>query len=87
MGLFGEFNRINIEVLSVVSAQLRQIQNALIYDKPSCDIGMGEIFVKRVDGLATCGFFITMNPGYAGRTDADNLKALFRPVTKIADLR
>lgn len=84
-GCFDEFNRINIEVLSVVSAQLRAIQNALIYDKLTCDIGLGgEMTIRRIAGYAICGFFVTMNPGYAGRTELpDNLKALFRPVTMI----
>ena len=79
-GCFDEFNRINVEVLSVVSAQLKNIQTALHLGQKKRDIGMGREIRIRV----TVGIFITMNPGYAGRTELpDNLKALFRPIAVI----
>ena len=55
-------------MLSVVSAQLKSVQNALIYDLQTVNFGGSDIHVKRVKGFATCGFFITMNLGYIGRT-------------------
>lgn len=67
-------------MLSVVSAQLRSIQNALVHGRGTCDLGTGrDVLVKN-----TVGIFVTMNPGYAGRTELpESIKTLFRPVTMV----
>ncbi|TKS79999.1 Dynein heavy chain 11, axonemal [Collichthys lucidus] len=73
------FNRISVEVLSVVAVQVKTIQDAVRNKKQRFHFLGEEIELK-----PTVGIFITLNPGYAGRAELpENLKALFRPCAMV----
>lgn len=74
-GCFDEFNRLEEKIMSTVSQLIQQIQSCLKDKSTLCLIN------QNIDVNPDTGLFITMNPGYAGRTSLpDNLKKLFRPV-------
>lgn len=57
------------QILSILSALSQKLTN-FVFDG------------KQISLVHTCGLFITMNPGYAGRTELpDNLKSMFRPIS------
>jgi len=82
-GCFDEFNRLVPEVLSVCSVQFKAVCDG---NKKYLqgDVSTHSIVVEgdtiKLD--PSNGAFITMNPGYLGRSELpEGLKALFRPMT------
>ncbi|RKP02777.1 hypothetical protein CXG81DRAFT_10371 [Caulochytrium protostelioides] len=74
-GCFDEFNRLEERILSAVSQQIQMIQTSLREETPVA------LTNQSVHVHPNTGIFITMNPGYAGRSNLpDNLKKLFRSV-------
>ncbi|KAI9876759.1 MAG: Dynein heavy chain, cytoplasmic, partial [Pleopsidium flavum] len=79
-GCFDEFNRLEERILSAVSQQVQNIQLGL---KKGADDenAQTELAGRQLRVNGSTGIFITMNPGYAGRSNLpDNLKKLFRSV-------
>jgi dynein heavy chain, axonemal len=82
-GCFDEFNRLIPEVLSVCSVQFKAVCDGMKNykeDNPATHKIVIEGDQVKLD--PTAGAFITMNPGYLGRSELpEGLKALFRPIT------
>jgi len=78
-GCFDEFNRISLATLSVVAAQVESITQAKKQDAKKFMFPNED---RPIVLIKSCAYFITMNPGYAGRQELpENLKVLFRSVS------
>ncbi|OAV90782.1 hypothetical protein PTTG_28199 [Puccinia triticina 1-1 BBBD Race 1] len=78
-GCFDKANRLEESILSAVSQQIQSIQQGLkaALVNPNAEVELVGKMLKI--NPHTHGIFITMNPGYAGRSNLpDNLKKLFR---------
>ena len=79
-GCFDEFNRLDERILSAVSQQIQNIQIGLKQNAED-EKAQIELVGRQLRVNDNTGLFITMNPGYAGRSNLpDNLKKLFRSV-------
>lgn len=73
-GILDEFNRIDVQVLSTFSGMLKSLQNSLRTGSDTF-----EMFGQQFPCKQSVSVNLTMNPGYAGRTELpDSCKARFR---------
>ena len=76
---FDEFNRLDKNVLSLVSQVIISIQGAIRNQASHLQLDESKIPLEM-----DCAIFVTLNPGYAGRSELPaNLKSLFRSVSMV----
>ncbi|KAG5479103.1 hypothetical protein LSCM1_02952 [Leishmania martiniquensis] len=76
-GCFDEFNRLEERILSALSLQIQVIQQSLRAGQRQVQLDHRAVLLH-----SNVAIFMTMNPGYAGRSKLPgNLKQLFRTVT------
>jgi len=76
---FDEFNRMDARTLSLVAQVIISIQGAIRQQATHLQLDEAKIPLE-----PDCAIFVTLNPGYAGRTELPgNLKALFRAVSMV----
>ncbi|KAM8871594.1 dynein axonemal heavy chain 2 isoform 7-T7 [Synchiropus picturatus] len=78
-GCFDDFQRIKVEVLSVVAQQVLSVLSALSSRLEQLQFGG-----RLIRLVGSCGVFITVKPGCAAHADLpDDLKSMFRPVAML----
>ena len=76
---FDEFNRMGTQILSLISQVIISIQGAIKHQASHLQLDEAKIQLR-----GDCAIFITLNPGYAGRSELPmNLKTLFRPISMV----
>ena len=77
--MFDEFNRLDPKILAFLSQIIIQIQNAI-----RKRVSQVHFDTQSIPLTFTAAVFITLNPGYAGRTELPmDLKNLFRSVSMV----
>jgi len=77
---FDEFNRMETHILSLISQVVISIQGAIRTGASNLQLDESKPIALKAD----CAIFITLNPGYAGRSELPmNLKALFRSISMV----
>ncbi|KAG5439721.1 hypothetical protein PCANB_000003 [Pneumocystis canis] len=82
-GCFDEFNRLEENILSAISQHVQIIQLGLKNIEKNKHTQI-ELIEKKIEVHPETGIFVTMNPGYSGRSNLpDNLKKLFRSISMV----